>query len=172
MSGYFTKIEVGDPHLLAQSVWENLPPSEKVLLTEREYSSQEWAPLDERRFRVEPETYRTAASVANIGALRASRITGHGATETTLRLPGSEGFGLSSIVSDLRGPAGAPVSPLIDRPDAIAHSCRHRYLVPPGDGVLRKACRQSANLSPVPSSGTSKRNPLASTNLVCISSIQ
>jgi hypothetical protein len=38
--------------------------------------------------------------------------------------------------------------------------------------VLRKACRQNANLSPVPSSGTSKRNPLASTNLVCISSIQ
>src|SRR6516164_7856342 len=68
-----------------------------------------------------------------------------------------------SIVSDLRGPGGAPVSALIDRPDAIAHSCRYRYLVPPGDGVLRKACRQSANLSPVPSSSTSKRNPLAST---------
>jgi pimeloyl-ACP methyl ester carboxylesterase len=44
-----------------------------------------------------------------------------------------------SIVSDLRGPGGAPVSALIDRPDAIAHSCRHRYLVPRGDGVLRKA---------------------------------
>src|SRR5205807_114849 len=44
-----------------------------------------------------------------------------------------------SVVCDLRGTGGAPVSALIDRPDAIAHSCQHRYLVPPGDGVLRKA---------------------------------
>ena len=40
MSGYFTKIEVGDPHLIPQLIWENLPPSQKVLLTEREFSSQ------------------------------------------------------------------------------------------------------------------------------------
>ena len=39
-----------------------------------------------------------------------------------------------SVVCDLRGPGGAPVSALIDRPDAIAQSCQHRYLVPPGDG--------------------------------------
>jgi hypothetical protein len=76
---------VGDPHLLAQSVWESLPASQKILVAEYEFSSQEWAPLDQRRFRTEPENYRTAASVANIGALRASRITGNGATETTLR---------------------------------------------------------------------------------------
>src|SRR6516165_4269405 len=65
-----------------------------------------------------------------------------------------------SIVSDLRGPGGAPVSALIDRPDAIAHSCRYRYLVPPGDGVLGKACRQSANClrcpPPAPRSATCK----------------
>ena len=97
MPGFFTKIEVADPHLIGQSVWESLPPSQKALLIEREYSSQEWAPLDQRRFRIEPENYRTAASVANIGALRASRITGNGATETTLRSPGSDGFGLSII---------------------------------------------------------------------------
>src|SRR5215467_14358545 len=35
-----------------------------------------------------------------------------------------------------------------------------------------KPCRQSANLTPVPCSSTSKRSPLASTNLVCISGIQ
>ena len=97
MPGHFTKIEVADPHLVGQSVWESLPPSQKALLIEREYSSQEWAPLDQRRFRIEPENYRTAASVANIGALRASRITGNGATETTLRSPRSDGFGLSII---------------------------------------------------------------------------
>ena len=35
-----------------------------------------------------------------------------------------------------------------------------------------KPCRQSANLTPVPCSSTSRRSPLASTNLVCISGIQ
>src|SRR5215470_3066648 len=35
-----------------------------------------------------------------------------------------------------------------------------------------KPCRQSANPTPVPCSSTSKRSPLASTNLVCISGIQ
>ena len=97
MPGYFTKIVVADPHLFAQSVWENLPSSEKVLLTEREFSSQEWAPLDQRRFRLEPENYRFAASVANVGALRASRINGNGATESTLRSPGVDGFAISMI---------------------------------------------------------------------------
>src|SRR5215469_18226422 len=97
MSGYFTKVEVPDPRLLGQSIWESFPPSEKASLIEREYSSQEWAPLDQRRFRIEPENYRTAASVANIGALRASRITGNAATEMTLRSPGIDGFGLSIV---------------------------------------------------------------------------
>src|SRR5215472_14868766 len=35
-----------------------------------------------------------------------------------------------------------------------------------------KPCRQSANLTPVPCSSTSKRSPSAATNLVCISGIQ
>ena len=97
MPGYFTKIEVADPHLFAQTIWESIPPGQKVLLAEHEFSSQEWAPLDQRRFRIEPKNYRTAASVANIGALRVTRVTGNGATQTTLRSPGSDGFGLSII---------------------------------------------------------------------------
>ena len=97
MPGHFTKVEVADPRLLGQSLWESLPPSEKALLIAREYSSQEWAPLDQRRFRIEPENYRTAASVANIGALRASRITGNAATEMMLRSPGIDAFGLLII---------------------------------------------------------------------------
>jgi len=112
LPGYFTKIVVADPHLFAQSVWENLPSSEKVLLTEREFSSQEWAPLDQRRFRLEPENYRTAASVANVGALRASRINGNGATESTLRSPGVDGFAISMIE---RG-AGRLILPGSDEP--------------------------------------------------------
>jgi hypothetical protein len=66
MPGLLTKIEVGDPHLIPQSVWENLPPSQKVVLTERTFSSQEWEPLDQRRFRIEPESYRTEFSFANM----------------------------------------------------------------------------------------------------------
>ena len=93
MSGFFTKVEVTDPRLIAETIWQNLPASQKVLLTEREYSSQEWAPLDQRHFRVEPENFRTTASVANIGALRATRLTGNGATETILRSE-IDGFGL------------------------------------------------------------------------------
>ena len=57
-----------DPRPVSQSIWDNLPPSEKVLLAEREFSSQEWAPLDQRRFRLEPETYRSEVSIANVGA--------------------------------------------------------------------------------------------------------
>src|SRR5215469_16281717 len=50
---------------------------------------------------------------------------------------------------------------------------RRRYLVPPGDGVLRKAVQAERQ----PYSGallqhTSKRSPLAATNLVCLSGIQ
>ena len=57
MPGHFTKIEVADPHLFAQSVWASLLPSDKASLTEHEFSSQEWTPLDQRRFRLEPESY-------------------------------------------------------------------------------------------------------------------
>jgi len=43
MSGYLTDIEIADPHLIPQSIWENFPARQKILLTEREFSSQEWA---------------------------------------------------------------------------------------------------------------------------------
>jgi hypothetical protein len=71
--GYFTKIEAADPHLIPQSIWESLPPSEKALLTEAEFSCQQWAPVDQRRFRIEPESFRTELSIANVGTLRATR---------------------------------------------------------------------------------------------------
>ena len=128
MPGYFTKIEVADPHLFAQTIWESIPPGQKVLLAEHEFSSQEWAPLDQRRFRIEPKNYRTAASVANVGVLRASRITGNGATETTLRSPGSDGFGLSIIE---RG-ANRLVLPRTDEPLTGNATTGFIYSVRPG----------------------------------------
>ena len=97
MPGYFTKIEVGDPHLIPQTVWEKLPPSERTLLTEHEFSSQEWAPLDRRRFRIEPESYRTELLMANVGALRLSRNAHNRAKETTVRAPRVDGFAISMI---------------------------------------------------------------------------
>jgi AraC-like DNA-binding protein len=95
--GHFTKIQVADPHLFAQSVWASLPPSDKALLTEREFSAQEWTPVDQRRFRLEPESYRSELSTANVGALRLSRTVKNQATQMTLRSPGIEGFGISMI---------------------------------------------------------------------------
>ena len=97
MPGYFTRIEVAEPHLLPQSAWEKLPPREKALLTEGEFTSQQWAPLDRRRFRIDPESYRTVSLMANIGALRLSRNAHNRAKETTLRTPGMDGFAISMI---------------------------------------------------------------------------
>jgi AraC-like DNA-binding protein len=97
VSGHFTKIEIADPHLFAQSVWASLPPSDKALLTEREFSSQEWTPLDQRSFRIEPESHRTELSIANVGALRLSRTANSQATQMTVRSPGIDGFGISMV---------------------------------------------------------------------------
>ena len=91
------------------------------MLNEREFSSQEWAPLDERRFRLEPESYRTELSFANFGALRLSRSASSQATRMTTRLPAGDGFGISLIE---RGesqlvfpgtdePAGGRVQPIL-----------------------------------------------------------
>jgi AraC-like DNA-binding protein len=97
VAGFFTKIKVGDPHLLPQSVWENLPPNQRALLTERTFISQEWEPLDQRRFRIEPESYRTEFSFADFGALGLSRITSSQATRMNIRSPGIDLFAISMI---------------------------------------------------------------------------
>jgi AraC-like DNA-binding protein len=97
MPGHFTKIEVHDPHQIAQLVWEKLPPSKKVALTESMFSSQRWEPLDQRRFRIDPESYRTKFSFTNIGALGLSRITNSQATRMTIGPPGVDLFAISMI---------------------------------------------------------------------------
>jgi len=128
LPGYFTKIEVGDPRLVSQSIWENLPPSEKVLLTEREFSSQEWAPLDQRRFRIEPESYRTELSIANVGALRLSRSAHSQATRFAARLPAVDGFGISIIE---RG-ASRLVFPGTDEPVTASATMGYIFSFEPG----------------------------------------
>jgi AraC-like DNA-binding protein len=112
MGGRFTVLEVGDPHLIGQSVWEQLPPSEQALAHERQFSSWEWAALDQRHYRIEPESYRTESSVANIGRLRAGRVSESRATQFRTRPPVAEAVWLTVVE---RG-AGRLVLPGSDEP--------------------------------------------------------
>jgi AraC-like DNA-binding protein len=128
MAGHFAKIVAGNPYLIAQTAWENLPPSEKTSLTEQELNSQEWAPLDRRRFRIEPESYRTESLMANVGALRLSRNTHNRAKQTTIRAPGVDGFAISMIE---RG-AGGLILPGSDEPVIGNATTGLIYSVAPG----------------------------------------
>jgi AraC-like DNA-binding protein len=88
MPGRFTDLEVRDPLLIASTAWDNQPPREQAVVDRRGFiSSREWTPLDRRRFRIEPESYRTQYSVANIGRLRAHRITDSLALQFAIQLP-------------------------------------------------------------------------------------
>ena len=91
MPGRFTEFEVRDPRLIATTAWDSLPSREKAFVDQRGFiSSREWAPLDQRRFRLEPESYRTQYSIANIGRLRAHRIADSLAIQFTIRLPAAD----------------------------------------------------------------------------------
>src|SRR5947209_5792257 len=148
MSGYLTEIEIADPHLIPQSIWENFPARQKILLTEHEFSSQEWAPLDRRRFRLEPESYRTELSFANLGALHLSRSAGSQALRMTTRLPAVDGFGISMIE---RGTSGL-VFPGMDEPAAAnatmgyIFNLEHGLRATESDGHCRRFLRLPAEL--------------------------
>jgi hypothetical protein len=61
MPSRFTDLEIRAPRLVAPTAWDSLPAREKAVLDKRGFiSSREWAPLDQRRFRIEPESYRNA----------------------------------------------------------------------------------------------------------------
>lgn len=88
MSGRFTDLEVRSPHLIAPISWDQLPLWEKAIIGKQGFvNSREWMPLDPRRFRLEPESYRTQYSIANIGRLRGHRIADSRAMQFTIRLP-------------------------------------------------------------------------------------
>jgi hypothetical protein len=108
----FTVLEVADPHLIGQSVWESLPANQKALIREREFSSREWAALDQRRFRMEPESYRTEYSIANMGALVAGRIADARATQFRQLPPGADAVWITLFE---RG-AGRVILPGSDEP--------------------------------------------------------
>jgi AraC-like DNA-binding protein len=88
MPGRFTDLEVRDPRLIASTAWDSLPRREKVVVDKQRFiSSREWTALDQRRFRIEPQSYRTQYSIANLGRLRAHRIADSLAMQFTIRLP-------------------------------------------------------------------------------------
>jgi len=87
MPSRFTDLEVRDPKLITPISWDLLPSWEKAVVDKRGFvNSREWAPVDQRRFRIEPENYRTEYSIANLGRLRAHRITDSLAMQLTIRL--------------------------------------------------------------------------------------
>ena len=83
--GRFTVVEVRDPHLIWQAVWNSLPPSEKASITDA--NATEWAPLDRHRFSAEPERYRTEYAYAKIGGMYAAQVTDGCATHFRIRSP-------------------------------------------------------------------------------------
>jgi AraC-like DNA-binding protein len=87
MPGRLTVTRVADPYLIGQAVWESLPAREQELDHERQFSSWDWGAFDRRRFRIEPQGYRTESSVANVGGLRAGRVAETCATQFTTRAP-------------------------------------------------------------------------------------
>jgi len=85
MHGRFTVVEVRDPHLIGQTVWNSLPPSEKASITDPD--AMEWAPLDRHRFHTEPERYCTEYAYAKVGGIYAARVTDGCATHFRIRSP-------------------------------------------------------------------------------------
>jgi hypothetical protein len=90
MPGRFTVLDVADPHLIGQSVWDSLPPSEKESITDA--TAMEWAPLDQRRFRIEPESYCTEYSHAKVGGMYAVRVADSCATQFRIQSPVIDAF--------------------------------------------------------------------------------
>jgi AraC-like DNA-binding protein len=65
------------------------------LLNERDACSREYEALDWRRFRLEPEGFRSQFSFASIGAMRASRVADSRATQVTVRTAGLDAYCIS-----------------------------------------------------------------------------
>ena|SRR6516165_967749 len=95
MAGNFTTVEVADPHQASRLIWENLPARARSLLNERDACSREYEAFDWRRFRIEPEAFRSQFSFASIGAMRASRVVDSRATQVNVRAAGLDAYCIS-----------------------------------------------------------------------------
>jgi AraC-like DNA-binding protein len=85
MPGRFTQLEMRDPYLIAETIWNSLPLSERASITDA--SAMEWAPLDRKHFRAEPESYRTEYAYAKFGGMYAVHVTDSRATQFRIQSP-------------------------------------------------------------------------------------
>lgn len=129
MSGRFTDLEMRDPHLIPADLWGRLPLWQKAVVGRQRFiDSREWAPLDQRRFRLDPESYRTQYATANVGRLRATRVGDSLAMRFLIRLPAAE---VVQIVVFERGGARF-VLPGGDEPTIVRGSLGAIYSDAPG----------------------------------------
>ena len=95
MPGNLLRIEITDPHQANRVLWENLSPKKRTWLEERQFCSREFEALDQRRFRLEPESYRSEFWTPTVGVIRASRIADNRATQSVQRTPGFDSYCVS-----------------------------------------------------------------------------
>ena len=95
MSGNFLKILVADPHQKNRVLWESLSPKRRTWLDERQFCSLEFEAIDQRRFRIEPESFRSEVWSPAAGAVRATRVFDSGATQSVQLAPGFDSYRLS-----------------------------------------------------------------------------
>jgi AraC-like DNA-binding protein len=89
MPGRLNLVAVADPYRLGALARQYLSRGEKAPLTE---DDQKYAPLDQRRYRLEPENYRTEYWGTKIGELQAVRVADRSATQLTIRSPATSAF--------------------------------------------------------------------------------
>jgi AraC-like DNA-binding protein len=97
MPGNFLKVEITDPHQANRMLWESLSPKKRTWLDERQFCSREFEALDQRRFRLEPESFRSEFWTPPVGVMRASRIADSRATQSVQRAPGFDSYCVSFI---------------------------------------------------------------------------
>src|SRR5215467_13536945 len=97
MPGNFLTVVITDPHQANRVLWENLSARKRTWLDERQFCSIEFEPLDRRRFRLEPESFRSEFWTPTVGPIRVSRAADSCATQLVQRAPGFDSYCVSFI---------------------------------------------------------------------------
>jgi len=122
MPGNFLTVVITDPHQANRVLWENLSAKKRTWLDKRQFCSIEFEALDQRCFRLEPESFRSEFSTPTVGTIRASRATFSRAIQWAQRAPGFDSYcvsfmeqGASQLVQPRSREAlmGAPATGLV-----------------------------------------------------------
>jgi AraC-like DNA-binding protein len=97
MPGNFLKVEIADPHQANRVLWESLSPKKRTWLNERQFCSIEFEALDQRRFRLEPDSFRSEFWTPTVGTIRVSRAADSRATQLVQRPPGFDSYCVSFV---------------------------------------------------------------------------